>query len=459
MQSLLILYNPYYQHNIIESHIEILRKEGLVAFGKVKSKLKNVESAMLDSTINDIYQNTSKDSPLQLFLTDYANLFVAKVIKVECVPSSSLGNNNSNATNSTNITNTNINPSPSSFAPNSINQDSAPSAILESSLDSSLESAQNSFLDSNSANLESSPNTTLESTQDSTPHIPNTPQSHSTYSLAPSYYKKKGLEVEAWFIIEDMRELIRDDFSTLRDSYLANLTTPHYGNHTYAIYGNTYIYPLLVTQKSECNYFESEGKHYPNIYKSKEELEIKQNLSSFVFGELIHCMHPDTLDNLISAEIEYQSNRQNPLYDFSSVAVKYSKVIEIELYSFMKEVFRKLSNIDSSILDISYNLQSRGYTLKDIFTHKPNLGTYKYLLRLQHIKDLIEVNFRKHKHYFHIALIRDIDLLQDIRNESVHGKAATLQEAKTLRENVLGIKSQGILSAILTTKQALLEIK
>lgn len=439
MRSLLILYNPYYQHNIIESHIEILRKEGLVAFGKVKSKLKNIESAMLDSTINEIYQNTSKDSPLQLFLTDYANLFVAKVIKVECAPSHSL-RNNANPTNNNNIT-----------SPNNINKDSSPSTTLKSPLDSRVESAQDSFLDSNSTNLES--------TQDSTPHTPNTLQSHSSHSLAPRYYQEKGLEVEAWFIIEDMRELVRDDFSTLRDSYLANFTTPHYGNHTYAIYGNTYIYPLLITQKSECNYFESEGKHYPNIYKNKEELAIKQNLADFVFGELIYSMHPDTLDNLISAEIEYQANKQNPLYDFSSVAVKYSKVIEIELYNLMKELFRKLSSLDSTILAISYNVQSKGYTLSDIFTNKPNLGTYKFLLRVPQIKDLIESHYRKHKYYFQTSLIKDIDLLQDIRNESVHGKAATLQDAKILRENILGIKSQGILSAILTTKQSLLEIK
>lgn len=302
MSSLLILYNPYYQNNVIESHLELLRKNEKVAFGKVKSKLKNSNSLY---DLSSIYESTSKDSPLQLFLSDYASLFVTKVIKVEYEP---------------------------------------------------------------------------------------------CYDIAPSYYKDKDLEVEMWFIIEDMRELVRESFTTLRDSYLANFRTPHYGNHTYAIYGNAYIYPLLISQKEECNYFQEQKKHYPNIYKTNQELKIKQNLADFAFGELLDSMHPDTLDNIISAEIEYQANKQNPLYDFSAVIVKYSKCIELELYSFAKELFRSLSKLDISILELEYNVQGISYTLKDIFEKKPNLGTYVFLLNKSQIKALILSSFRNHRH-------------------------------------------------------------
>lgn len=40
MINLLILYNPYYQERVIESHLEVLKSSGKVAFGKVRSKLK-----------------------------------------------------------------------------------------------------------------------------------------------------------------------------------------------------------------------------------------------------------------------------------------------------------------------------------------------------------------------------------------------------------------------------------
>lgn len=41
MNNILILYNPYYQSDIIQKHLEVLLKNEKVAFGKIRSKLKN----------------------------------------------------------------------------------------------------------------------------------------------------------------------------------------------------------------------------------------------------------------------------------------------------------------------------------------------------------------------------------------------------------------------------------
>lgn len=78
MQNLLILYNPYYQQDVIKLHLEILLDKGQVAFGKIKSKLKEPLSYERDENkishnqkLSEIYKNTSADNPLQLFLSDY----------------------------------------------------------------------------------------------------------------------------------------------------------------------------------------------------------------------------------------------------------------------------------------------------------------------------------------------------------------------------------------------------
>lgn len=81
MNNLLILYNPYYQDNVIKEHLQILHDKGQVAFAKVKSKI-NDQNNSFEKDLDEIYTSASKDSPLQLFLSDYANLFVAKVTKV-----------------------------------------------------------------------------------------------------------------------------------------------------------------------------------------------------------------------------------------------------------------------------------------------------------------------------------------------------------------------------------------
>jgi hypothetical protein len=46
MKNIIILYNPYYQENVIEQHLEILKDKGSVVFGKVKSKNRNYESEL-----------------------------------------------------------------------------------------------------------------------------------------------------------------------------------------------------------------------------------------------------------------------------------------------------------------------------------------------------------------------------------------------------------------------------
>ncbi len=117
MNHLLILYNPYYQQDVIQQHLSVLQEKSQVGFGKIRSKLNDQER---QDSLEEIYKATNEENFLQLFLTDYANLFAAKVIKV-------------------------------------------------------------------SKDIDE--------------------------GLIPSYYKEKNLEVEDFFIISDLRELVREDFS------------------------------------------------------------------------------------------------------------------------------------------------------------------------------------------------------------------------------------------------------
>ncbi len=79
MNHLLILYNPYYQKDVIQQHLSVLQEKSQVGFGKIRSKLNDQEK---HDSLEEIYKATNEKNFLQLFLTDYANLFAAKVIKV-----------------------------------------------------------------------------------------------------------------------------------------------------------------------------------------------------------------------------------------------------------------------------------------------------------------------------------------------------------------------------------------
>jgi hypothetical protein len=363
MQNLLILFNPYYQTDVIEQHLNLLIQNEKVAFGKIKSKLKN-KSDVLNEELEKIYSSTTSKDYLQLFLTDYSNIYVAKVEKIS---------------------------------------------------------------------------------------------SDDMSNFAPAYYKEKNLEVEQWFLITDIRELVRNNFETVRDDVLSNFIIPDFENHSYAIYGNKYVYPLIVDMKEKIDYFQKDDEdffYYPNMFKSGKYLKIKETLSKYSFGEvLVNQMHPNSIDSVISAEMEYEDNINNPIYDFSSVIVKYSKTMEQEIYMFAKFLVATLIKYDSKINNISYSVQGKEFVIKDIFENKPNLGTYKFLFRNDLITKVIENNFEFDSKIFVLKKFpKIINKLQNIRNETVHGNAPDIASVKSLRANILGIAKESILIEIVKNR-------
>ncbi|WRD58158.1 ATP-binding protein [Helicobacter pylori] len=355
MNHLLILYNPYYQRDVIQQHLSVLQEKSQMGFGKIRSKLNDQEK---HHSLEEIYKATSEENFLQLFLIDYANLFAAKVIKVS------------------------------------------------------------KDIDEN---------------------------------LIPSYYKEKNLEVEDFFIISDLRELVREDFSLLRDQFLANFIVPN--NHTYAIYGNYYVCPLPVRLKEERSYFLGDEKHYLSVYKSKEYLIMQEDFMRFIFGKrLFYLLHPDSINNIIHAELELLQSENDLLNDFTSIIVKYSKTLEYEIYLFAKKVLLKACAKDPNLYDLNYKVQGKSLILEDFFTQKPNLGSVKYLLRHERVQPHLEESLNNFINY---PFSKSLTLIQKIRNEAVHKKAPGLNEVEKLRNEILGIEGASLLKSILSRKEVL----
>ncbi|MFP6298144.1 ATP-binding protein [Helicobacter pylori] len=322
MNHLLILYNPYYQQDVIQQHLSVLQEKSQVGFGKIRSKLNDQEK---HDSLEEIYKATNEKNFLQLFLTDYANLFAAKVIKVS-------------------------------------------KEIDE--------------------------------------------------GLIPSYYKEKNLEVEDFFIISDLRELVREDFSLLRNRFLANL---------------------------------GDEKHYLSVYKSKEYLIMQENFMRFVFGKrLFYLLHPDSINNIIHAELELLQSENDLLNDFTSIIVKYSKTLEYEIYLFAKKVLLKACAKDPNLYDLVYKVQGKSLILEDFFTKKPNLGSVKFLLRHEKVQYHLEENLNRFINY---PFSRSLSLIQNNRNEAVHTKSPGLNEVEKIRNEILGIEGASLLKGILTHKE------
>ncbi len=400
--ALLILYNPYYQDDVIESHLEVLKKHGKVAFGKIKSKMRGIcssrEQAYPQSenalntheylSLQSLINKVSAHNPLQLFLSDYASLYVCKVVGITQTPC----------------------------------------------------------------------------------------------AIPPSYYKQKQLEVELWFIISDMRELVRDDFKHVRDMFLSNFITLH-NNRTFALYGNDYVYPLFISMKKKIDYFATLHAsqkpiiHYHDIFKTDAQIQMRHNLIDYIFGDtLIYDLHPDSVENLVNAEIEYQTNKENPLYDCTGIIMLYSKTMEQEIQRFCVLFFRTLidfeknAKADSFVARLTYSVQGVDSNLWDWLDNKatinPNMGTLVFLMR--EAKEVIQ-SWRCAKHkkisdsmmnrhdigQFILRLSQFIKILQSIRNPTAHATKPKIKDAALLRKQILGIGHESMLNSLLLGMKAL----
>jgi hypothetical protein len=362
MENLLILYNSYYQKDVVERHIEILQEaadplRARVAFGKVRSPIRNYEHPYAER-LEAIYAAVSEKRPLQLFLTDYADMYVARVV--------------------------------------------------EASREDRSE-------------------------------------------IAPAYYGEKGLDVEVWFVIDDIRRIVRDDFRFIRDRVLSNFTTPNFNDWHYAIYGNHYVYPLVVEMDDPVDYFdydEAGQRYFLDIFRSERAQELQRHLVHYRFGEdLFYAMHPNAQDALVAAEMEYADHQEDPLYDFTAVVIQYAKAYERELWRFAARLFAYLGERED-LGGIGYEVQGRSYRFAEYQVHKPNVGTTLWLMGNRQIRDAVERHIPGGalKSFVKWGLRQSIGELPSVRNEAAHGTKTSLEAARAFREKVVGIGESGLLA-------------
>lgn len=433
MKDLLILYNPYYQSNVIEEHLAVLKTHGQVAFGKVRSKLKDKFGNLGVQNAN-FSLNLDTNSKQNLNLSDENSAFASENSNENLnLQSENLG---LNLGENTNLSSENL----------SLNAPKNPQTSSLQALQSLLESSNSPFLQ-------------LFLTDYASLYVAKVVKiaENADESIIPSYYKKKKLSVEGFFIIEDLRELVRDDFVSVRDKFLANFTTPDYDNHTYALYGNAYVYPLIIEQKQHFAYFDGDERHFLQLFKSAEFLRQKQVLADYTFDErYLYAMNPDSFDNLIYAELEFHACKGDRLYDFSSVVLRYAKCFESECYLFIKRLISVLSQRDESVLSLTFTQMGKSFEVRSLLTNKAMLGAYNYL-----IENLLKAHIKEHlsDEFVNVCrkLSKQIAFIQRVRNPAAHTECASFEQANNLRARLVGVATQSVLVMMIKARTELLK--
>lgn len=429
MKDLLILYNPYYQSSVIEEHLAVMKAHGQVAFGKVRSKLKDKFGNLGVQNAN-LSLNLNTNSKQNLNLSGENSAFASEKLNENLnLQSENLGEN-------TNLSSENLN----------LNAPKNPQTSSLQALQSLLESSNSPFLQ-------------LFLTDYASLYVAKVVKiaENADESIIPSYYKDKKLSVEGFFIIEDLRELVRDDFVSVRDKFLANFTTPDYDNHTYALYGNAYVYPLIIEQKQHFAYFEGDERHFLQLFKSAEFLRQKQVLADYTFGErYLYAMNPDSFDNLIYAELEFHACKGDRLYDFSSVVLRYAKCFESECYLLVKRLISVLSQRDESILSLTFTQMGKSFEVRSLLENKAMLGAYNYL-----IENLLKTHIKEHlsDEFINVCrkLTKQIAFIQRVRNPAAHTECTSFEQANNLRARLVGVATQSVLVMMIKARTELLK--
>lgn len=353
-----MLYNPYYRKAAIKEHIDKLKKTGKVAFGKLKAPNKSYEHPFLKELL-ELYEGVSCEEPLQLFLSDYANLFVAKVVQAD---------------------------------------------------------------------------------------------GEDLSSFAPWYYR--DYEVEQWFLITDLRELVRDDFTAIRDKYLANFSTPCYEDRTYSLYGGRYDFPLIVEQKNELCYFSEDEVHYTDIYKCESFLETKKNLIKYSFGShYIYDFHPDSLESIVYAVMEYELNEDDEFYDFSGVLARLARAVETELVAMVRKLTAALKGLEPSIESALIGGKDKASSLGMVLSNKLQVGNCCLILKNTEVLDLLSKTNQANILKDLKELSEELKVFRDIRNKNIHSITPRLAPTRKLVDMVLGKFKPSIIARIIKLRE------
>ncbi|HKI96723.1 MAG TPA: hypothetical protein VJ992_15645, partial [Gemmatimonadales bacterium] len=156
-------------------------------------------------------------------------------------------------------------------------------------------------------------------------------------AYVPAYYKERDLHCDMWFLLWDIRRLVRNDTVLVADELRKLQNVQHY-NRPVSIYGGMVNLPLIVEESDPRRYFDGEerdrvtnGKFWVEWDLERSglgatERELRENL----FGDKAwKALEPEARSFIATAEKVFREQRTDPAFDFTGVVVEFAKAIEV----------------------------------------------------------------------------------------------------------------------------------
>jgi hypothetical protein len=257
----------------------------------------------------------------------------------------------------------------------------------------------------------------------------------------PAYYYDLAEECDCWFRLTDIRLLVSDDGRAVADELRRLLNTRH-EDHPVSLYGGMVDLPLIVRcAGEEPRWFSDresllgEVRWVQRDGQARGETErLAADLRDNVLGRDCWARLSLTARGfLATGESVYRRHRDDLQFDFSAAAIEYAKALEVELNLLLRPGLGAAGDTGH------VNLGQLAHALEE---PKPALRSW------------LEKRFGSEARFLSGPLARKVSVFAGLRNKGAHSERVSVQKATLLREEVLGIGTEGLLVRLSRLREA-----
>ena len=256
----------------------------------------------------------------------------------------------------------------------------------------------------------------------------------------PPYYFDLTEACDCWFRLWDIRRLVSDDAPAVADE-LRKLLNAHHHDHPVSLYGGMVDLPLIVRcAGEEPGWFSDresllgETRWVERDGQARGETErLAAELRDNVLGRDCWARLSLTARGfLATGESVYRRHRDDLQFDFSAATIEYAKALEVELNALLRP------GLVAAQEHGHINLGQLAHALE---SPKPAMRTW------------LDKSFGSEARWLTGQLARKLSIFAGLRNKGAHSDQVSLQKATLLREETLGIGTEGLMVRIAQLKE------
>lgn len=265
----------------------------------------------------------------------------------------------------------------------------------------------------------------------------------------PAFYRERNLKCDCWLKLFDIRRVVADDTVAVVEE-LKKLRNTRYNDRPVSIYGGMVELPLIVKRDDGARYFEADvraklidGRFWVEFDAERSGVgEMARELRDNVVGDTAwNALDPAARTFIATAESVFRAHRRDPAFDFSGVVIDFAKAIELQANLVLRLALagmpesERRANVDGRSVDLASG---------ELWP----LGTLaRVIAETEHINRALKRRLANGT-WASESLAPVLRELTDIRNPAAHSKSVSFDQARRLRDRVLGVGGPGILAEL-----------